>query len=424
METHRLMMSEPARFGNVLRLREEANDVWGWRWIEDIGRDLRFAGRALRQSPMFTLSAVFILGLGVGLNLMFFQIYNALYLKPLPVRDLDSLVRLELLQPDSRPRELTYPAAQLVRQYNEVFSAVLTEGGGRTSWEDNAADRVSTSFVSANWFQELGSGAVQGRVFRKDIDERPNAAPVIAIAYRFWETRFNKDPDIVGKTVRINSRPAVVVGVIPSDFSGLDHGPSRTQIWIPINQTDYFAADGYGIVLNTYARLRTGVTLSQVREEMRAVVGSLAIQFPNDFKKDERLEPFPGSAGFQNPAQQADRIQFMLVIDGTVLVLIVLCANLSNLVLSRAVGRVRELSVRVALGASRSRIIRHLLAESVLLGGHWVRRRVCIQLLGLAAAGRINGNPDHEPLHGLENLCGGSCCRRTHFSGGRTHSRL
>src|SRR5687768_3021105 len=220
MDAHAAMRGAP--IGNALRLREEARDVWGWLWLDRLEQDVRYALRTLRKSPGFTVTAVSILAIGIGVNLTLFQIFDLMILRRLAIDDPESVVRFTRRSPTMMSSGVPYPAAQFYRRENQVLSAVITVMPGDAAWEDNAADRIRLQYVSANYFTELGNDTRAGRVFDESIDERPEAPPVAVLSAEFWEKRFASSPEIIGKTVRLNNRPTLVLGVIQERFPGLN----------------------------------------------------------------------------------------------------------------------------------------------------------------------------------------------------------
>jgi predicted permease len=371
IEIHREMMGEPVRFGNMLRLREESRDVWGWNWLDTAWLDLKFAARTLRHSPGFTLGAAIILALGMGLNLTLFEIYNNVVLKPLPVRNVETLVELGRLSARAG-QPLSYPAAEFIRSNNTALKTILLSNRWKTAAWGDSEDSLSVRFVSANWFDELGYGAVAGRLFHETVDDRADAQPVVVVSYRFWTRQLNSDATVIGSTVRINGRPATLLGVVPEAFPTWNGHPA--QLWMPIEQAEYFFSDGGFKTawdngdIEVYGYLSRGMSLAATRDALRPLMDELAAEQPKVFRKGEWLEPYPATTRFERPWERKQRLRNVFGFGFlSLLVLTVACANLGNLVLSRSVGRLRELSVRIALGASRRRVIRHLLAESVLL---------------------------------------------------------
>ncbi len=371
MEIHREMMREPVRFGNMLRLREESRDVWGWNWLDTAWLDLKFAARTLRYSPGFTTGATITLALGMGLNLTLFEIYNNVVLKPLPVRNVETLVEFGKLSARAE-QPLSYPAAEFIRSNNTALKSILVSNRWKTATWGDSEDPLSVRFVSSNWFDGLGYGAASGRLFHENVDNRADAQPVVVVSYRFWTRQLNSDSTIIGSTVRINGRPATLLGVVPEAFPTWNGHPA--QLWMPIEQTEYFFPDvsfktawDNGAV-EVYGYLTKGLSLAATRDALRPLMDELAAAQPNVFRKGEWLEPYPATTRFERPWERTQRLTNVFGFGFlSLLVLTVACANLGNLVLSRSVGRLRELSVRIALGASRRRVIRHLLAESVLL---------------------------------------------------------
>jgi predicted permease len=264
---------------------------------------------------------------------------------------------------------------------------VLTSHASDVVWADDPNDRVEALYVSANWFTELGYGAALGRVFM-DADERPDAEPVIVVSHDFWRTRLHGQP-AAGQTVRINNRSATVLGVAPRHFPGLEL--DDPQVWLLIQQIEYFNAgipfkqDWTSHNTRLYGRLKPGIASTAARDGLRGTIGALARLRPAEFTEDEILQPYSGRDRFRGPRDRAELQTIALLAGGlTALVLVVACANLSNLVLSQTLSRIREFSLCAALGATRGRIFRQQLVDSALfaglaavgglLAGHWVAR--------------------------------------------------
>ena len=380
-------------FGNVMRVREDARSVWIAPWIDHAQQDLRHAARRLRRAPAFAITAIGILTAGIALNLAFFQLLNVAALAPLPVFDLDTLVRFDRIAKRFRSNGIPFPATRFIRDHTDVLSAVLTSHSSDVAWGNDPNDRLDALYVSANWFTELGYRAALGRVFI-EADERADAEPVVVVSHDFWRNRLNGDP-AAGQTVRINDRPAIVVGVAPREFPGLEM--DDPQVWLLIQQIEYFNPgipfkdDWAGHNTQLYGRLKSGVSSAAAMEALRGTLAELARIRPTEFAADEVLHPYSGRDRFRGPRDQAELRTIAGIAGGlTLLVLIVACANLSNLVLSQAISRIRELSLCSALGATRWRIFRQQLVDSALVAGfaaaggllvgHWLARLAAAQI--------------------------------------------
>ncbi|MGH8637685.1 MAG: FtsX-like permease family protein, partial [Burkholderiales bacterium] len=357
-----------------LKLREASREIWGWGWLDHAVQDLRHSSRILRRAPSFSITAFLILSVGIGLNLTFFHLLNVTALQPMAVKDPATLVRLERRGRTFSSSGVPFPATQFLRQHNDVLSGVLTHHPSDVVWDGDAANKVAVAFVSANWFTELGYHASLGRVFHDDIDGMAGAPPVVIVSHEFWRTRLGSDPQIVGGTLRLNDQVATLVGVAPPFFPDLDL--QNPQLWLPIDQIDYFepgnAFEDAWNVNNTelYARLRSGVSPEAATEGPRAPLAALAQAHPKEFQPDEWLEAATAESRFLHARDRQKLLSVAALFGGlTLLVLLVASANLANLVLSHAIGRIREFSVCMALGASRWRILRRILVECGLLAG-------------------------------------------------------
>lgn len=374
-------------FGNVMRVREDARAVWIAPWVDHALQDLRHAARRLQRAPAFAIAAIGILTAGIALNLAFFQLLNVAALAPLPVSDLDTLVRFDRVAKRFRSNGIPFPATQFIRDHNGVLSAVLTSHASDVVWGDDPNDRLDALYVSANWFTELGYRAAVGRVF-VEADERADAEPVAVVSHAFWRARLNGEP-VAGRTVRINDRPATVVGVAPAGFPGLEM--DDPQVWLLIQQIEHFNPgipfknDWAGHNTRLYGRLKPGVSSVTAMEALRGTSAELARIRPAEFAADEVLRPYSGRDRFRGPKDRAEIRSIAGIAGGlTLVVLIVACTNLGNLVLSHAISRIREFSLCAALGATRWRIFRQQLVDSAVLAGlaaaggllvgHWLAR--------------------------------------------------
>jgi putative ABC transport system permease protein len=372
MEFHREMSARSGRnnFGNTLRMREQSREAWGWTWLDRLLQDIQYGARILARSPGFTVMAVLILGIGIGVNVAAFSFFNMVALKPLPVRDAESLVRLERRSLQSYTSEMSYPSFAFYRDHARTLSAAMAVLGVPPMQIDDDLQPTSASFVTPNFFTELGTPAAYGRLFTPSLDNSPDEQPSVILTYELWQHRFSADPSIIGRTIRISKRPATVIGILPYDFASLGgHGP---EIWMPMAQQPYFIqgskvlTDWKDSSARMWGRLAPGLTAKVAEQELRALTHQLQKQHPEAvWDENEYLQISPG--GHLQIMQP--RMYELAAIVGvlTLLILAVSCANLGGLMLARAVAREREMGIRIAIGAGRARIIRQLFTESLML---------------------------------------------------------
>ncbi len=350
-------------------------------------QDIRYALRLLAKNPGFTFVVVLTLALGIGANAAIFSVTDKVLLQSLPVQDPDRLVVLSAYDPKDGPQidgGFSYPMYQDLRDRNEVFSGVLTRGGAQmnVSYADQN-ERVRGELVSGNFFDVLGVRPWAGRFFNQDDDRVPGAHPVVVLSYGFWDRRFGKDPSIVGKNILINEHPFTVLGVTPPSFYGIDLSDSP-DVRVPIMMTPVLSPDLPTRMtsrrhqwLSVMARIKPGVSKEQAQASIdllyRQIRESEAQEFAptiSKFNREQflagRIGLMPGNQGFRRLQLQM-RTSLLLLLGATCAVLLILCANLANLMMARATVRAPETAVRLALGAGRLRLLRQWLTEGVLL---------------------------------------------------------
>src|SRR5206468_2653072 len=341
--------------------------------MQDLLLDIRYAVRVLWKSPAFTLVALLTLTLGIGANVVVFGVVNAALLHPLDVSDPQNLYQLRL-KPWTSFKELTtsYPAFEDYRQRNATLSGLAGfngYSGGRLRW-GNAVKSVSGYSVTGNYFDLLGVQPQLGRLIQAADEQGPNSAPYMVLSDSFWRTAFNADPSVVGTTVRLGKEPFTVVGVAPARFHGTEQFV-WPDYWIPVvnDVSAEYLHDRKGRPLTVLGRLKPGVTREQAAEDLSAIAAQLAKEYP---KTDTGVPLRLVRPGLH--ADTGDVIRgFLYGVTGlALLVLVAACANLASLFAARAADRNRELALRVALGASRWRLVRQLMTEAMvvsMLGG-------------------------------------------------------
>ena len=397
-------------FGSVALMREDSRAAWQFRWLEDLGADVRYCLRAFRRTPVFALTAVLSLALGIGANSAIFTALDAVLWRPLPVAAPEQLVHVSITR-GKLPEETDVPAAfaSQLRKSGIFAGLAVTQNDGLSFMYDGRAERVIGEMVSPDYFAVLGVQPLLGQSFTPEVRAGHWAAEAV-LSYNFWQRRFGGDPSVIGRTIHLNTYPFTITGVSPPGFFGANRGTDY-EMRIPILPAGGELAQVEQISgrpdrwLNPVARLKPSDTREQAQAAADAQFQEWLRTTPlRRFQKAhlEHVRLLPGGRGYDEYVHSFQTpLYVLLVLAG--IVLLIACANVANVLLARAAARTREIAVRASVGAGRLRLVRQMLAESIVLAvvggalGLAIANWAAVALFRFLPQGHINLAIDLHP---------------------------
>ncbi len=354
--------------GGVEQVKEECRDARLGRAVEATLQDIRYGLRVLFKNPGFACTAIVTLALGIGINTAIFSVVYGILLRPLPYREGGQLVVLHQVAPHAHLADVPFSVQEIIdyREQNHTLQGVVEH---HAMWflllGKDWAQRVQTAVVSANFFDVLGVKPLLGRTFVA-ADEQHNADAVLILSYRYWQTQHGGDPNVVGKVFGMNNRRHTVIGVLPP----FPQYPVESDVYMPTSQCPTrsdpkFIADRSARMMTAFARLKPGVSVGRAQSDLSTIAGRLQMAYPEAYPKEYGYGA--SVIPLRDELTRRARVTFLVLLGATGFVLLIACANVANLFLARLLRLEPELALRAALGASKSRLIRQLWTESMLL---------------------------------------------------------
>src|SRR5882724_2861397 len=411
-------------FGNIPLVQDVTRDMWGQAWLEQLGRDVRYALRQLRKSPGFTITATAMLAVAICANSTVFSWIDGTMLRPIPgARDTGELVSLQRGERNFSPTPpFSYIDYRDLREQNHTFTGILAYHNDWIALTGGAQpDRVYIANVSANYFDVLGIKPVLGRFFLPEEESR--AIPNVVLGYALWKTRYAKDPAIVGKSIEVARHPVTVIGVAPEGFVGAAPG-LRDDLWVTL---DPLGADVWRMThrdsdwLIVIGRLRPGVSRGQAAQDLDTLMHHIVAAYPDQHLGENRITLDPmWRSPFGANGYMAATLPILLAFAAVVLLLT--CANVATLTLVRFVSRRRELAIRQSLGANRIQLVRQMVLEGVVLSivagavalvlTSWTSKTFAWFFPANSNPLILNGSMDHKLVIGIavSSLLAGMLC--------------